>query len=207
MVSLWQKGREEFMSIVQTKVSYWFNIAIYGLYLFYCRYHFGYNIRLIHLTKFKFAIVDAEDFDRINKFFWCARHGTNTWYATRCKRTGEKTGNTFVWMHNMIVPPPKGLMIDHANQNGLDNRKTNLRFATRAQNMQNRRKFKTGCTSKYKGVIHRNYHNRRKLWNGYINVNRRRIHLGCFLTELEAARAYDEAARKYHKEYACLNNV
>jgi len=193
------------MSIIQTKVSCWFSRVIYTVYSFYCRYRFGHNIRLIPLTKFKFAIVDAENFDRLNSFTWYARRGTNTWYATRCKRTGEKTGNTFVWMHNMIVPPPKGLMIDHANQNGLDNRKTNLRFATRSQNMQNRRKWLTPCSSKYKGVIHRNYHNRRKLWNAYINVNRRRIHLGCFMTELEAARAYDVAAKKYHKEFASLN--
>jgi hypothetical protein len=189
---------------INRKLREWSKQIIYAVYLIYCRFRFGQNIRIIPLTKFKFVIVDSEDFDRISKFTWYARFSSRSWYAVRCKRRGE-SGNILVWMHNMIVPPPRGLMVDHANHNGLDNRKTNLRLATWAQNMQNRRRSKVGCTSKYKGVIHRNFHNRRKLWYAYINANRRRIHLGCYMTELEAALEYDRAAVRFHGQFACLN--
>jgi len=190
---------------LKKEIRKWLNGIVYAVYLVYCRFCFGKNIRLIDLTKYKFAIVDKEDYERLKIFKWRPRYCSNSWYAVRCRKVGEKKGNILVWMHNVILPPPKGKMIDHRNHNGLNNRKSNLRIATRSENMQNRRKWKTPCSSVFKGVVHRNYHNRRKLWNGYISVNGRTICLGCFMTELEAAMAYDRAALKYHGEFACLN--
>jgi len=175
------------------------------VYLLYCRIRFGSNIRLIPLTRNKFAIVDANDYEWLKGFNWSARYGTNTWYAVRCARVGDRSKKHLVWMHNVILPPPRGKIVDHSNHNGLDNRKTNLRVATRGENTCNCAKRK-GCSSRFKGVIYRyRKHSRRNHWYAYINATGKRRYLGCYATEEEAGRAYDEAAKKYHKEFARLN--
>jgi hypothetical protein len=193
------------MKIRFTKtISDYFNRILYFFYLLYAQCRYGSNIRLIALTRNKFAIVDAEDFERLKEFNWMARYSSLTWYAVRCARVSEKRERKLVWMHNVILPPTEGKMVDHFNHNGLDNRKTNLRIATRGQNRCNCRKNK-GCSSKYKGVCFHKNSRRQKQWDSYINVNGRRISLGDYKTEIEAARAYDVAARKYHGEFAGLN--
>ena len=94
------------------------------------------------------------------------------------------------------------MCIDHINNNGLDNRKANLRLATPAQNARNRRKTAAKTYSKYKGV---SYHAGQRKWSAAIRVNGQYKYFGLFQNEIDAAKAYDEAARKYHKEFAVLN--
>ena len=105
-------------------------------------------------------------------------------------------------MHREILKPPRCLFVDHINHNGLDNRKANLRFATRTQNNWNRIHHKQNSSSRYKGVA---WHKHTKMWAARIGVNGRRIALGYFDNQIDAAKAYDKAAKKHHGEFAVLN--
>lgn len=167
--------------------------------LIYRRLRFGYAFRKIPLTRGLFAIVDPEDYRRLSRFRWHAHIGTSTFYAVR-HRPGSC--RKLIWMHRAILNVPAHLLVDHINGNGLDNRKSNLRPATKSQNCRNKRLGRTNTSSKYRGV---HWHSRAGKWQASIRVNRKSIHLGYFHDELKAARAYDEASRKYHKNFGKPN--
>jgi len=97
---------------------------------------------------------------------------------------------------------PEGMVVDHINHDGMDNRKANLRAATHSQNLCHRRKHSGTKSSKYKGV---HWHKFNKRWAARITFKKKTINLGYFRNEIDAAKAYDRAARKYHGEFASLN--
>ena len=112
-----------------------------ALVLFYRRIHYGYPFRRIPLTQGQYAIVDPEDYERLNKHKWYAIKGINTYYAGRNYRCPKTKKRLYIKMHREVINPPDHLDVDHINRNGLDNRKANLRPVTRAQNMLEQFKF------------------------------------------------------------------
>jgi len=99
----------------------------------YRKRHYGCAFRRIPLTQGKFAIVDAEDYERIAGYKWFAARFERGFYALRTGKD-NKGRQRNVRMHREILGEPKGKIIDHINHNGLDNRRANIRVVTRQQN-------------------------------------------------------------------------
>lgn len=158
------------------------------------------DTRLIPLTQGQFATVDAADFEWLSQWKWFAHwnSGTQSFYAHRNEKVGTKQRT--VPMHRAILglefgDPRQG---DHRESgNTLDNRRANLRIATKSQNAKNRRTNRNN-TSKLKGVM--SHGNGR--YEARISVNGEFIRLGSYSSPEEAHAAYREAAQKYHGEFS-----
>lgn len=171
--------------------------------LLYRRLHYGYTFRRIPLTRGRFALIDPADYEWLSEYKWHIVGARGTFYAVR--NTGQQRGQKriVVKMHREILKVPDGMFVDHINHNGLDNRRANLRPATKTQNAQNRRKVhRDGYHSNYKGLT---WYRRENRWGVRISVNNKSKFIGYFEHELDAAKAYDAAAEKYHGDFASLN--
>ena len=155
----------------------------------------------VQITKGYVAIVDDEDFEMVSSRSWHVHvdKKRNCTYALTdiCSNGGHKT----LSMHCFLVKPEKGYLVDHRNQNGLDNRRDNLRVCTSSQNKCNSPK-RRDSKNKYKGVSFRC-----NKWRAAITKDGVKEHLGSFHTEIEAAMAYDRRAVELHGEFAYTNNV
>lgn len=158
-------------------------------------------MKIIPLTKGYFTYVDDEDYDELVKYRWNAK--TNKSHSivraswTKCGKNGERIQ---IYMHRLTLglTDPK-VLCDHIDLNPLNNQRKNLRVATKQQNNVNMPPF---GKSKYKGVTHYG-----KKFKAQICTFGQRIALGIFASEIDAAVAYNEAATKYHGEFAYLNQV
>jgi hypothetical protein len=147
------------------------------------------------------AIVDEDDADIVADRHWILMVKGHRQYAYTYRQPRQNNCNKKLLLHRLILNAPDGIMVDHINGDGLDNRRENLRLATLTQNFHNSTKHRDGTQSRYKGVESRP----RGRWRARICVNGIRISAGEFATELEAAQAYDRAARLHHGEYARTN--
>jgi hypothetical protein len=124
--------------------------------------------------------------------------------TARCFRGEAYMKGQNIKIHRLVIGAKPGEIVDHINGNKLDNRRSNLRIATHAQNMANRVKSHNN-TSGFKGVTFDTSMSRRKRWGASINHAGRRIKIGRYLTPEEAAKAYDNVALKLKGQYALLN--
>lgn len=155
------------------------------------------DVRLIPLTKGKFAIVDAADFGWLSRIKWQAEYVNGFWIAKSTKRQGTKKMK-HLRMHRLILGAPAGIQVDHRDGNTLHNWRGNLRLATCQQNLFNRglnRNNRSGA----KGVT---WDKVNEKWIAQIGVNRKNIKLGRFTDKSVAIKAYEEAAKKYAGEFA-----
>ena len=152
----------------------------------------------IPLTKGKVALVDDVDYEFLMQWKW---HYHSRGYAARSGPRGE--GRKMFLMHRVIIGNPGGFLIDHVNQNRLDNRRLNLRACSKAENMRNAPARKG--TSSFKGV---SWSSKSKEWVAHIRTDKAiNKFLGAFSCEKQAAVAWNEAALKYHGEFAYLNVI
>lgn len=152
----------------------------------------------IKLTQGKVALVDDEDFDYLNQWKWQAHLSRGNWYVNRCE---YKPLKRTIFMHRVILNTPEGLKTDHKDRDGLNNQKSNLRFATGSQNAMNQNPH---SASGYIGVYLQNK-NKNYKYQASIRVNKKNISLGYFKTAEAAAIVRDRASIKYFGEFAYLN--
>ena len=153
---------------------------------------------LITLTRGKYSIIDACDLLLLGDGKWSAlkRNDGNTWYAVRIR------DKKIIQMSRVIFGASAGdPIVDHIDGDGLNNRRSNLRFATGYQNRVNVRRRKTG-SSGFRGVVPAK---RFGAWRAQIGCKGKGYSLGVFDSPEDAAKAYDHAAYHLHGEFAVLN--
>ncbi|HNX82743.1 MAG TPA: HNH endonuclease [Candidatus Omnitrophota bacterium] len=140
--------------------------------------------------------IDKADEEKILSMHWCISKKSSGHYVVN-----RKTG---VYLHRFIMKAEKGQTVDHINHNTLDNRKSNLRICSHAENTRNRKGKNKNNTSGLKGVF---WIKSAKLWRAQIKVNNVIKYLGYYKNALDAAKEYDKAAKMFHGAFASFSGV
>lgn len=156
----------------------------------------------IPLSKGKLATIDEEDLEIVTGMAWHAVQAGSEFYAAHTHRISP-TKCERIYMHRLILKPPEGMLVDHVNRDTLDNRRCNLRFATKGQNAANS-KQRNRLHSRYRGV---SQWRGSEEWIAIISRNNATISLGSYANEADAARAYNAAALAFLGEFAQLNEI
>ena len=130
-----------------------------------------------------YAFVDDEDFEYLNQWKWQMKKDRRTYYAQRLKS---------VLMHRILLTPTAGLVVDHINGNGLDNRKSNLRAVTVAKNSQNRVRLPNNNKS---GVVGVYWSKRRSRWIAKMTRSGKCRQIGSFKSQSMAKIAIEKARK------------
>lgn len=160
-------------------------------------------MRRIPLSQGRYALVDDADYHQLCIHKWRVQPERSTFYARRDIRINKR--NYKVRMHRIILGLVyrDGKQTDHIDGDGLNNQRTNLRICSTAENQHNQR-IRTVGSSQYKGVC---WHKRDQRWRAQIKLEGTSKCLGSFDSEVEAALAYNWAAKEHYREYARLNEV
>jgi len=155
------------------------------------------DVKIIELSNGSITVVDSDLHEWLSQWKWKL---SDNGYAFRYERIGGT--QLKIYLHSVVNQTPTGLKTDHKNGIKLDNRRSNLRSATSFQQAQNCRKHLRGQThSRFKGVWKVNTGK----WVSQITAGKKKIHVGTFPSEQEAAAAFNVAALEHHGEFARLN--
>lgn len=163
------------------------------------------NMKEIPLNHNKVALVDDEDYDRINQYHWSAQYTKGSWRAIMSKQI-NKVQYHYNMARMVMGVTDRSIKVSPINHNQLDCQKANLRLASHIQTCWTQRKSKGPgrSSSQYKGV---SYSKRLDRWRAFIGVNKQTLWLGTYHTEAEAAEMYNQAAIEHFGEFACLNEI
>jgi hypothetical protein len=166
--------------------------------------------KLIPLSRGLFALVDAEDFQRLSRHKWHANPSSTGDFYARTTVYNDDGSRVQLYMHREVMGISSGdcREVDHRNPSEtLDNRKSNLRIASNLENSRNcrsKRRRKPGGENLPKGAYFATDKNK---WTAQVRTGGRVVQCGYFSTPEEAGSAYAETVRAHHGEFACTRNV
>lgn len=155
-------------------------------------------VKEIVLTRGQVAIVDDEDFERLNQFKWYAHLGGGRFYGAR--NDTRENGYSKIYLHREVVGAKAGDIVDHIDQESLHDWRSNLRVCDRSRNALNHRRYSNNTTG-YIGVAIENGNS----FRAYRYINGRTIFGGLYKDIIECAKKSDEIAKEFHGEFAVLN--